>query len=81
MGQERGCSSCRYWSELIAQADARGVQAYCLSGESERNQTFTASSDVCPAWVDGNAVDRPNYENDDLDDAARLLNWSGENAL
>lgn len=56
------CQSCRYWSEMIAQAvGGKPVEAYCLNRESMKNQTFTIGAETCSAYVHGpyGAVDQP----------------------
>jgi hypothetical protein len=55
------CDGCRYWSEMIAQSNGSGIQAYCLCRESPRYATYTVKRDSCDAWRDGSwgAVDQP----------------------
>lgn len=56
------CQSCRYWSEMIAQASGSGpVTALCLNSKSEQSGKWVTGASRCEAWVDGpyGAVDQP----------------------
>lgn len=55
------CDGCRYWSEMIAQSNGNGMEAYCLNRESPRAMTFTTRRQSCDQWRDGSwgAVDNP----------------------
>lgn len=57
----RVCDGCRYWSEMIAQSSANGIQAYCLNPKSINYQEFTLRHKSCSEWRDGpwGAVDSP----------------------
>jgi hypothetical protein len=58
---ERNCGGCRYWSEMIAMADERGVQAMCLSAISPQAGKYTTKRTTCKDWKSGHlgAVDDP----------------------
>ena len=46
------CQSCRYWSEMIAQATGgKPVEAYCLNSISPNYQTFTTGNKTCPGLL------------------------------
>jgi hypothetical protein len=55
------CGSCRFWSEMIADAINGEVQALCLNLKSPFRQKFRTAVQRCNAWKDGShgAVDSP----------------------
>lgn len=55
------CEDCRYWSDLIASADADGVRAMCLNPKSRVYRQMTVGRVTCTAWRHGKlgAVDQP----------------------
>lgn len=53
------CEECRYWSEMLASADAADVSAVCLNQKSRNYQRFTVSRVTCPEWEYGVAIDAP----------------------
>jgi hypothetical protein len=57
----RTCSICRYWSELIAESTSSGVKAMCLSPASKHRQKYTLGEFSCLCWASGyaGAVDDP----------------------
>lgn len=57
----RVCDGCRYWSEMIAQSNSSGIQAYCLNQHSIHKHEFTTRNQSCDQWQDGSwgAVDSP----------------------
>lgn len=64
-GETRDCNGCRFWSEMIARALGRGVEAMCLAGEgTPYGGKYTIGRQTCDAWKSGHhgAVDDPpNY--------------------
>lgn len=61
----QSCGTCRYWSEMCAQAMGGGpVEALCLSQNGPYAGKYTTTRMTCPAWKSGHlgAVDAPpNY--------------------
>jgi hypothetical protein len=55
------CETCRYWSEMLAQAGGGrpGVRALCLSSESPLRQKWTSETQTCGSWKGGNPIDAP----------------------
>lgn len=64
-GKTRNCNGCRFWSEMIAQANGGGVEALCLSDVSPLSGKYTPGWGICATgWKSGHhgAVDDPpNY--------------------
>jgi hypothetical protein len=61
---ERNCAGCRYWSEMIAQSNGRGVEALCLAPEGPAAGEYMLGSQSCAAFarnVFGAVDDAPNY--------------------
>lgn len=61
LGTTQNCKGCRYWSEMIAQSNGRGLEAMCLSDASERKGQYTVGTQTCGAWQSGHfgAIDEP----------------------
>lgn len=57
MLNQGNCEDCRYWSEMLASADAADVSAVCLNQKSRNFKRFTVSRVTCPEWEYGTAVD------------------------
>lgn len=59
--QNRDCSGCRYWSEMVAMADEDGLKALCLNAASPKNGNYTTERMTCPEWKPNTlgAVDDP----------------------
>jgi hypothetical protein len=59
------CVTCRYWSEMVAQAWGAGpMEALCLSETGPKAGKYTTEKASCEAWKSGHhgAVDSPpNY--------------------
>lgn len=58
------CSSCRYWSEMLAQSIGVGpVEAMCLDAESPNRGLYIAGSSHCSRWKHNElgAVDNPAF--------------------
>lgn len=59
------CGSCRFWSEMCAQAREAGpIEALCLSGVGTKAGKYTTAIMTCESWRSGHhgAVDSPhNY--------------------
>lgn len=47
--QERNCSGCRFWSEMVAQAGPNGMEALCL-GEGSSAGKYVTLRHSCEAW-------------------------------
>lgn len=61
MSTEQRCETCRYWSEMVAEAGGGipGVRALCLSEKSALRQRMTSERQTCGEWKGGQAVDAP----------------------
>lgn len=59
----RCCSTCRYWSDLIAQkpSGSMHVEALCLCHAGPQHQQYTRGTDWCAHWAlnDLGQVDEP----------------------
>ena len=55
------CSTCRYWSAMVARSELFTVQALCLSSTSPHASTYTSGGRTCAAWADAphGPVDSP----------------------
>jgi len=60
-GTTKNCKGCRFWSEMIAQANGNGVEAYCLSDHTASPSGYTPAFHTCDGWEEGSegAVDDP----------------------
>lgn len=59
------CSTCRYWSERIAESiGGAPMTALCLSERGPMARTMREGEDSCPEWASGHcgAVDDPSLE-------------------
>jgi hypothetical protein len=68
---ERNCSGCRYWSEMIAQSiGGRDVEAMCLATEGPAKGKYMVGTQTCPSFAKNTAgaVDDP----PDYGDTARV---------
>ncbi len=63
------CEDCRYWSEMLAMADAGGVKAVCLAVGGPNQGKWTRDLDSCPLWADGRlgAIDTPGFDGTEYD--------------
>ena len=63
-GATRDCKGCRYWSEMIAQAQGGTVTALCLNGGGPRHGQYTAGYGRCDQWASGHlgAIDEPGQD-------------------
>lgn len=58
------CGTCRFWSEMCAQAMGGPLEALCLSQTGPKAGKYTTTRATCDAWKSGHhgAVDSPpNY--------------------
>lgn len=57
----RACSTCRYWSEMIAMTIGPAVSAMCLKKDGPKHGAMTVELSTCAAWQSGHlgAVDAP----------------------
>lgn len=59
------CETCRYWSEMIAEAGGGrpGVRAMCLSTGSPQHGRYTGQRQTCAEWADAplGAIDSPDF--------------------
>jgi hypothetical protein len=63
-GMGQNCGDCRYWSEMIARANGRGLEALCLASNGPHAQKYVPKHNRCDGWKSGHhgAVDAPpNY--------------------
>ena len=62
------CVTCRFWSQMVAQAEGDGVlKAVCLNERSQNFGRYLEGQDSCDAWgfsSDG-AVDAPWNRNEE----------------
>lgn len=58
------CSTCRFWSEMLATINFGRLQAMCLSPHSKYTHKYTTGGLGCPAWRCGaqGAVDDPDID-------------------
>jgi hypothetical protein len=59
------CDTCRYWSEMCAQALGGGpIEALCLCDGGLRQGQFTRGTDLCDRWASnhlGQVDDPPDH--------------------
>lgn len=58
------CNTCRFWSEMLAQANGGPVEAYCLAEGGPYSGHYTTGRQHCDKWKHGlfGAIDSPpNY--------------------
>lgn len=55
------CTTCRYWSGMVASADFVTVKALCLSTKSPMSGDYTSGGRQCPAYAEAThgPVDSP----------------------
>ena len=60
-GEKRTCETCRYWSEMRAEARLGVISAVCLNTDSPSHMRFTSERYCCSKWASGHlgAVDDP----------------------
>lgn len=47
------CETCRYWSQMCAQAlDGGPIEALCLAPDGPRKGRFTRATATCPKWAE-----------------------------
>lgn len=70
-GQSRTCNGCRFWSEMLAQANGGIVKAACLMSQSPRSGKFVSGNNSCEHWQEGSlgAVDQPGGDPYAIEDA------------
>ena len=66
------CEDCRFWSEMLAEADAGGVRAVCLAIGGSRQGKWTRDLDSCESWADGalGAIDTPGFDGTEYEQGA-----------
>jgi len=66
----KNCSSCRFWSEMLAMSRGNGVEAMCLSQTSPLSRKYTTERTRCDEWKDGylGAIDSPGFDGTEYDD-------------
>lgn len=60
-GETQNCKGCRFWSEMIAQANGDGVTAMCINSGSPEKGKYKADYQKCDKWASGHygAIDSP----------------------
>lgn len=46
------CSTCSYWSELIAKTRSGVLMAMCLNDSSPKSWRYVRDAHGCPGWVE-----------------------------
>lgn len=53
-GEMKGktCTTCRYWSQMVAQSIGHGMEALCLRDKAPSHSQYTGSKYVCILWAE-----------------------------